>query len=439
MGRIVQVILNGKPHFSKVVEWGKLIAITGFGQVTMQGIALISGIIIIRLLPTKEYALYTLANAMLGTMVVLADSGVSTAVMSQSSKVWQDRQKLGVVVVTGLKLRKKFGIISLTVMLPVLFYLLLIHGSNLLFAMLTLLAIIPSFFAALSDSLMEIVLKLHQDITKLQVNQVSAGLGRLAMISLSILAFPFTFVAIIGNGVPRIWANNRLRKISSQYADYKQQPDSNIENEMIVIVKRSLPEIIYYCLSGQITIWLISFLGSTKSVAQLGALGRLSVVITLFGALSSILIVPRFSRLKSDCKILLSHFIKILIFIFILCFFIIGVAYFFPSQILWILGKKYAGLDNYLILSFIAACLSLVIGVAFSLYASRGWIINPLFSIPFNIGVLVLGIMIFDVSTLRGVLIFNIFIGIMQAVMHIIYPVIKILKLKTGVPIDINP
>jgi hypothetical protein len=68
--------------FAKVFEWGKLITIVGSAQILVQAISLISGILVIRLLPTHEYALYTLANTMLGTMSLLADGGISTGVMS---------------------------------------------------------------------------------------------------------------------------------------------------------------------------------------------------------------------------------------------------------------------------------------------------------------------------------------------------------------------
>ena len=65
--------LNIHPAYSKIYSWGKLITITGGAQVIVQAATLSSGIVIIRLLSTREYALYTIANAMLGTMNILAD------------------------------------------------------------------------------------------------------------------------------------------------------------------------------------------------------------------------------------------------------------------------------------------------------------------------------------------------------------------------------
>jgi hypothetical protein len=97
--------LHANPKYSRAVEWGKLISLTGSAQMLVQGIALISGIFIIRLLPTEEYALYTLANTMLGTISLLADGGISTGTLATGGKVWQDPVALGKVVVTGMETR----------------------------------------------------------------------------------------------------------------------------------------------------------------------------------------------------------------------------------------------------------------------------------------------------------------------------------------------
>ena len=96
---------------------------------------ILNGILIIRLLPTHEYALYTLANTILGTMIVLADGGISSSVMAQGGKVWQDRKKLGTVLSTAFMLRRKFGAIALIIAVPFLFYLCSLHNASALMSL----------------------------------------------------------------------------------------------------------------------------------------------------------------------------------------------------------------------------------------------------------------------------------------------------------------
>lgn len=75
---------------SKLFHYGKLVSITALAQGLIQALSFASGIMIVRLLPTKEYALYVLANTMLGTMTLLSDGGISTGVMAQGAKVWTE-------------------------------------------------------------------------------------------------------------------------------------------------------------------------------------------------------------------------------------------------------------------------------------------------------------------------------------------------------------
>jgi hypothetical protein len=413
------------PKFKKSIEWVKLIALTGTAQALVQALGLISGIFIIRLLPTTEYAFYTVANTTLGSLTVLADGGIATAVMAQGGKYWLDREKLGVVVSTGMDLRKKFGALSLIIAIPILFYLLLHHKASVLFSTLIVLSLVPAFYATLSDNLLEIAPKLTQDIKLLQKNQVITSIARLVLTTFSLFIFPWTFVAILASGIPRMRANLSLRRLSAKYVDLSQKPDPLIRSEILKIVRRSLPEIIYYCLSGQITIWLISIFGSTASVAQVGALGRISMALALVQILFGTLVIPRFARLPDQPKLLIGRFFKINLFALVLMIFVVAITWVFSNQLLWILGKNYQGLNIFLTLSMISACIALLIGVCFGLYSSRGHIINPFFSIPFNVGTIVCGLFLFNISNVRGVFLFNIFIGSLQLLLHFGYGIIK--------------
>ena len=420
--------LNNNPKYSRLFQWGKMISITGSAQMVVQATGLLTGILIIRMLPTKEYAYYTIANTMLATMTLLADGGISSGVMAKGGKIWKDKKQLGQVLATGLDLRKKFAVFSLIIAVPILVYLLKHQGANLWTIVFIVAALIPSFFAALSDSLLEIIPRLHQDIKMLQGNQLLVSVLRLILSVASVVFFPFTFVALIANGIPRIYGNSRLKIITYQFAEKEMAPDPQIRADILKIVKRTLPGAIYYSLSGQITIWLMSVMGTTSSIAQVGALGRLSMVLTIFTVMFSTLITPRFARFEDNRKLLISNFLKIFCGLVILCFFIVGIVYAFPNQLLWILGKGYGNLSTALVLSVIGSCLSLISGSVFTLSTSRGWIINPLFTIPLNVLALVLGILFLDISTLNGILFLNIFMAAAQIAMLVVFFFVKALK-----------
>jgi O-antigen/teichoic acid export membrane protein len=429
MIRSIQRFQNN-PKYAKLYEWGKLISLTGSAQIVIQALGMVTGIVIIRMLTTQEYAYYTIANAMLGTMTVLADGGVSIGVMNQGGKVWNDRQQLGTVLSTGMALRKVFGIYSLVVSVPILTYLLWHQGAGSWTILLIVLTLIPAFFAAMSDSLLEIFPKLNQDIKSLQVNQVSVSILRLVLSCLSVFFLPFTFIAILAGGIPRLYGNFKLKVIAHKFAQSGLPPDKERKAEMLKIVRATLPSAIYYCLSGQITIWLITIFGTASSIAQVGALGRFSMLLSIFSVLFSTLITPRFARFPNDRYLLASRLVQFLILLLLISLVIVGATYLFPSQILWILGKEYSGLHDALLLSIIGGCISLASGAIFSLTSSRGWVMNPIVLIGCNLVTIVIGLLYLDVSSIEGILLLNIFIGSSQIIMLIVFFVTKLFKIR---------
>ena len=83
-----------------------------------------TGILLVRRLEQHEYALFTIANTMQGTINILADIGISIGLVSIGGRVWQDRRRLGELVSTGLKLRRKLGTASVLVVTPLLYFML---------------------------------------------------------------------------------------------------------------------------------------------------------------------------------------------------------------------------------------------------------------------------------------------------------------------------
>lgn len=427
----ILIKLKQHPKYDTVISWSRLVSITGSTQIILQALGFVSGILVIRLLPTQEYALYTLANTMLGTMTLLSDAGISTGVMAQGGKVWQNRERLGVVMATGLDLRRKFAIGSLILSTPILLYLLLHNGASWLMAIMIVLSLIPAFYAALSDSLLEIVPRLHQSIVPLQKNQLVVSFGRLFLSAVSLFIFPWTFVAILASGIPRIYGNLQLKKISKDFIDNNQSLDPLVRKDILKVVKRILPGAIYYAFSGQITIWIVSVFGNITSIAQLGALGRVAVLFTLFSTIIGTLLVPRFARLENAKSLLIKKFTQILFITFLVMFLVAFLASIFSNQLLWILGNGYANLNFELILNITISCLNVISGIAYSLYSSKGWILPPLYSISKTVLILIIGSLVFDLSTLEGALYLNLLFSITALLSDVFYGYYNILKIDS--------
>src|SRR2546430_4807982 len=96
-------------------------------QAVVQIIAFSSGILLVRWLPQREYAFFTIANAMQATLMLLADIGISTGLVSIGGNLWQNRNRFGQMINTGLALRRKLALASVVIVAPVFIAMLILN------------------------------------------------------------------------------------------------------------------------------------------------------------------------------------------------------------------------------------------------------------------------------------------------------------------------
>lgn len=406
----MRILSNLATRSPRLFKWGKLLGVTGGAQLIIQATGFVCGIFILRVLSIEQYAFYTLANTMLGTMTVLADGGISTGVMAEGGKQWQDRRELGTILATGMHMRRQFAIGSLLVSVPILFYLLQDQGMVWWHSVLLIVCLTPTFLAALSGSLLQIVPKLHQDINELLKINVTINVVRLIVTIPLLLVFPYAALAVLASGVSQVGGNFQFRKLSLHKADWKTAASPEYRKKIMAVVKRILPGSIYYCISGQITVWLVALFSSTESVAQIGALARLMMVLTVVRLSIEMVIVPRYARLPAVKKVIILRFFQVLGLIALLGTAIVGAVYLLPDLFLWILGDKYSDLQHEVVIMTMGNCLMLISGVAHMMSSSRGIIPNPyLFIATTIVGQVLLLAFVVDYTTLSGVLWFAVF------------------------------
>lgn len=64
----------------------------------------------------------------------------------------------------------------------------------------------------------------------------------------------------------------------------------------------------------------------------------------------------------------------------------------------------------------------------FTLATSRNWAFNPASSIFITILTIIIGITLIDISSLKGVLEFNLFVASLEGIMYLVYCLFKIGK-----------
>src|SRR6202008_1778487 len=98
-------------------------------QAGVQIIGFLGGILLVRWLPQREYAYFTIANTMQGTINLLADIGISVGLISIGGRVWHDRYRFGELINTALGVRRRLGAIAIVAVTPIMYSMLVKNGA----------------------------------------------------------------------------------------------------------------------------------------------------------------------------------------------------------------------------------------------------------------------------------------------------------------------
>ena len=383
----------------------RTLVFTASAQSGIQLLAVVTGLVVVRLLPVPEYAYYTIANAALGTLAVLSDCGVTQSVLALGGRAWQDPQALGAIVANGMLMRRRFALLTVLIAMPVVFLQLRQQGAGMIGALLVTGSILPMLFSTITGQVLEVVPRLHQRLTQLQRIQLSGAALRFVATAALVPFLPFAWIATIGAGLAQSWATWRTAHIARGLADFNAPPDAGARSEMARLVARAAPGAIYYALAGQITVWLIALLGTTRAVAQVGALGRLAMVYNVVTAAFTVMVVPRFARAQlARSNAALPVFWRWQLALLAPLGLIVLLVAMFPGAVLLVLGHEYLGLNREVVLTAVSGAFGTLAGAAYALAAARGVITSAWLAIPVALLIQIALIMTLPMSTVMGVL-----------------------------------
>jgi hypothetical protein len=377
-------------------------------QMLVQLIGFATGILLVRQMEQREYALFTVTNTMQGTMNVLADIGISIGMISIGGRVWQDSGRFGQLVRTGLRLRRVLGAVAIVAITPLLYYMLTKNGAAPFYAVILIFAVLLALSAQLSIGVLEVVPRLRSDIRLIQKIDLTGAISRLVV--LLILAGIFLnagIAALVGSGA-LLLQFYLLRRYATKVIDFHAQENAEDRQAMLGFIRQQAANAIFFCFQGQITVLLITIFGHRLGVAEVGALGRLAMIYSVIANLIMNIFAPAFARCQ-DARRLGWIYAGIVSAVGAFSLAVIGVAVFLPNEFLLVLGNKYSHLHWELLLMVAGASLNMMTSALWCLNASRAWIVGSWLNIPLTIGTQILLIPFVDFSTVAGVLTFNLF------------------------------
>lgn len=343
------------------------------GQGLVQFTNLLTGLLLLRWLAVDNYAQFIVAFSFQVTLGFLTDLGFSGTIVALVGPRGNDPAVIGSYIRSGRHIRN----VMLLCLTPVaaLFYAQIVrqHHWATLTSVILFASIVASIYFSGMISYYGAPLLIHGWLSHYYRNQLAGSLFRILIsgalyLSGSLTASTTSWANALGFLVIG-WLNARE---SGRFVKLPAHPDPKTTRQMMQYVLPSLPSLIFFALQGQISLFLISFFGGTRNIAEVGALGRLGQLFLMLSGFNAAVIEPFMARLPKQ-RVLRSY-LTIAAIASAVCVPICWLGFLHPQILLLVLGTKYSSLrreTGWLILS---SCIAYLVGVLWTMTAARRWI-----------------------------------------------------------------
>ena len=376
-------------------------------QLAVQLIGFLAGLLLVRYMPRADYGHYTLAMSLLGTAIVLTDLGLSAAVMACGGRLLARGAPLYDLMADAADLHGRIAIVSLLLCLPGFAWML--SGLSMPLAQVAALTLLigVATLCHVRSAIALSVLRVQGQVAFPQMVELGVNFARLVAFSAALwLAFDATIALLLVCGAAAAQFALLARRANVGRNSAMRATGGAHRVALVDHLRRQAPNAIYFVLSSQIGVWLVSVMGNADRVAEVGALGRLAVVFSIIGAVSAALVQPYFARQKHHAE-LSATFLAANAFFAVLLAVLVGLSVSVPEALLWVLGSQYSGLHTELLWLVVSATFAAWGGALYSLGASRGWVQPVGVTIAGGVLAIVLVVSLVDVSTVRGAFMLN--------------------------------
>ncbi len=343
---------------------------TAQGLIQLAGIA--AGLLLVRTLPVREFALYTLALSVTTFFTFLSDLGSTGSLVHFFHRAQQQGEDFAPYLAAVLSLRRLaflLGALAVAVAFP---HAALAKGYGGLEIALALAAVLVAVWFQIGAAVQVLSLRLaDRYLVSYRAEVCGAVLRLLLTTTMAATALLFAWIGVLATamgtattallaargGAPRPPAGSDLQPYRKRVLRY---------------LVPTLPSALYFAIQGPLVIWLAATFGATRNIAEVGALSRLGLVVGMFSALSSVVFVPRLARV-TDERLWRVRYVQFGGALAAIALALFATAALLPGALLWVLGESYTGLHRELVLVVAGSGLTLLDGYVVSVNLARGW------------------------------------------------------------------
>lgn len=333
-------------------------------------------LLVIRFMAKEEYAWYSMAIGFQGMVGLISMVGAGAALYSIAGPLLPDRQAVGGVLHEVKKWRGTLFFAALPFVIP--FYGLLLHRNGCPWPILLTLLVLAAgmILLEIQRHLLAAPLEMALQFNIIQRIEVLAGSVRLilllGLIALGWMgAIPVLLVATLLVGwIPLLLLPRHTHRVADPNSR-SAPPDTAPQIRRLAF--HAAPGTASYILEAQFAGFFVAFSGYTAGVADIGALTRLGLFLTIPAALLAKIIQPKLATI-TDPEALHRAYRKTLLFGALVAAGMISGIFLIGPWLLLLLGPNYANLQSHLLLYSAFLALSFFTTANASVIEARGWL-----------------------------------------------------------------
>jgi O-antigen/teichoic acid export membrane protein len=347
-------------------------------QTLTQLLGMAAGLLLIRFMPVREFALYTLAFSVVTFFNFLTDLGSTTSLLHFYHRASSEKTAFEPYFAAVLSLRRSAFLLGAAAVVIAFPYAAAAKGFGRGQIALVTAGILINVWFQIQASIRVLALRLHDRYGQSYRADVGGTILRVLLAGLMVVTQQLTAwvgvaVTAASTGLSAVLARPAVPAEASVPGPAAGLPGlAPYRSKVVRYLLPTLPSALYFSVQGPLIIWLSATFSSTRTIAEVGALGRLGVVVGMFTSLIGVVFLPRLARI-ADEKRYFARFLQFGALLLAVAVSLLLFAVLMPKVFLFLLGAHYAGLDSELLLVIGGAGLSLLDGYVVSVNIARSW------------------------------------------------------------------
>lgn len=378
------------------------------GQGSVQALNLLTGFLLLRWLSVEQYAIYALIVGFQGTVSVLVEMGLGDSLTGLLAGR-TDKATVGGYIQSTKRHRNIIFLFATPLIAVAFIAIFLRQGWALELGLFLFLGLLLNTFFQSWTRYYSLPFFVRHDM---------AGLYRLQTLFAALRMAGCWFLqvgGVIGAAVV-IWLTAltttamglAYRQQAAPLIETPRRPDPEKNREVLNFIRPLVPATLFFAFQGQIGVFIISWFGKVDSIAEIGALGRISQIFVMLAAFKTVVIAPYIA--KAPQHLLLRRYLFFFFSALGFCACVILAGFWRPNLFIWLIGPNYSQLSSDLGFLLLASSINLMSGMMWSMHSARKWVFSwtSWLYITATLLVQLFCVKFIALDTVKGVLMFSI-------------------------------